>query len=246
MSSHTASLSACEARLEYHFRNSDLLRSALTHSSSATVRADSNERMEFLGDAVLGLVVCHELYDRLPAAMEGDLTKIKSAVVSRRICARVAERLRLTDSLILGQGMDLGDPLPRSLAAATLEAVIAAIFLDGGLDPARTFILANMGSELDAACASQHQFNYKSQLQQYAQRELGGSPQYEVLDEKGPDHAKCFEVAVIVRGRQLSVAWGPSKKEAEQIAALRALRAAGLIEARDESDEENDGDSLSY
>jgi len=218
-----------QGRIGYRFADIDLLRYALRHASSADHRRDSNERMEFLGDSVLGLVVCHALYERLPGALEGDMTKIKSAVVSRRCCARVAQELRLTDGLVLGQGMDAGPGLPGSLAAGTLEAVIAAIYLDGGLEPAREFVLRYMGDELDQATESRHHFNFKSQLQQWAQRETGSTPAYELLDEKGPDHSKCFEVAVTIGGRQLPSAWGPNKKEAEQKAARLALVALGEL-----------------
>jgi ribonuclease III len=230
------SLTASQTSIGYQFRNPDLLRYALRHASSASCRRESNERLEFLGDAVLGLVVCQTLYERLPDALEGDMTKIKSAVVSRRACARVANNLRLTDGLVLGQGMDCGEQLPSSLAAGTLEAVIAAIYMDGGLEPARDFILRHMDEELRAATASQHQFNYKSQLQQWAQRQLGGTPQYELLDEKGPDHAKCFEVAVSVNDQQFPSAWGPNKKEAEQKAARLALITVGELPASPDDD----------
>lgn len=223
------SLEACQNRIGYKFTDPCLLKAALTHASSANHRRDSNERMEFLGDAVLGLIVCQALYERLPNALEGDMTKIKSAVVSRRACARVAERLRLTAGLVLGQGMDNGEQLPKSLAAGTLEAVIAAVYLDGGLEAARDFILHHMEDELRRATDSQHQYNFKSQLQQWAQRELSATPIYELLDEKGPDHAKCFEVAVSVGGRQFPSAWGTTKKEAEQKAAGLALHAVGEV-----------------
>jgi len=222
-------LKACQERIGYQFANLDLLRSALRHASSANRRLDSNERMEFLGDAVLGLVICQILYERLPEALEGEMTKIKSAVVSRQACARAAERLQLTDGLVLGQGMDNGDHLPRSLAAGTLEAVIAAVYLDGGLSAARTFILEHMDKELQRATQSQHQFNFKSELQQWAQREMNTTPLYELLDEKGPDHSKCFEIAVTIGKRRFPSAWGPNKKEAEQKAAHLALVAVGEI-----------------
>lgn len=219
----------CQRHLNYRFRDVSLLQSALTHASSANSRRDSNERLEFLGDAVLDLVVCQELYERLPNSLEGDLTKIKSAVVSRRVCAQVADRLHLPEALTLGQGMVPDDHLPRSLAAAVLEAVIAAIYLDGGLDSAREFILAHMDREICQATQSDHQYNFKSQLQQHAQRHLNATPIYELLDEKGPDHAKCFEVAVSVGPRQFPGAWGPNKKEAEQKAAWLALKELGMV-----------------
>lgn len=132
--------------------------------------------------------------------------------------------------------MEGGEQLPRSLSAAVLEAVIAAVYLDGGLEPARKFILTHFDDELRATTQSDHQFNFKSQLQQYAQRELDATPEYDMLDEKGPDHAKCFEIAVTIGMRQFPSAWGPSKKEAEQKAALIALQTLGIVPA-DEDDE---------
>jgi ribonuclease-3 len=224
-----AALQNCQKAIGYQFRDLTLLKLALHHASSASCRRESNERLEFLGDAVLGLVVCQVLYQRLPEALEGDMTKIKSAVVSRRTCARVAQRMRLTEGLVLGQGMDNGELLPSSLAAGTFEAVIGAIYLDGGLDAARQFVLQHMDEDLQQAIVSQHQFNFKSQLQQWAQRQMSATPIYELLDEKGPDHAKCFEVAVSIGGRQFPSAWGPNKKEAEQKAARLALIALGEI-----------------
>jgi ribonuclease III len=224
-----AALESCQQSIGYQFQDVELLRFALRHASSANHRRDSNERLEFLGDAVLGLVVCHTLFERLPDALEGDMTKIKSAVVSRRTCARVAQNLHLTDGLVVGQGMDQGEQLPTSLSAGTLEAVIAAIYLDGGLPAAQQFILEHMAEPLAEATASQHQFNFKSHLQQWAQRNMNASPAYELLDEKGPDHAKCFEIAVTIGARQFPSAWGPNKKDAEQKAARIALIALGEI-----------------
>lgn len=240
-----AQIAACQKKIGYKFKSIQLLRAALTHSSSAGTRLESNERMEFLGDAVMGLVVCQVLYERLPTAHEGELTKIKSAVVSRKVCARVADRLRLADHMLLGQGMEAGDHLPKSLAACALEAVIAAVYLDGGIEPARELILRHMDDEIRAATGSQHQYNYKSQLQQHAQRNLNQTPLYEMLDEKGPDHARCFEVAVSIGDRQYPAAWGTNKKEAEQKAAKLALHRLGLIsddelEREDEASPESD------
>lgn len=229
-------LAVCQQRLGYSFTDLKLLDEALTHSSSADTRQDSNERMEFLGDAVLGLVICRELYDRLPSAMEGELTKIKSAVVSRRVCADVADELRLTDALMLGQGMSPGELLPRSLAAGTIEAIIAAIYIDGGIEAARKFILEHFAEKIDSVAGSEHQFNFKSQLQQYAQRQLNQTPEYELLDEKGPDHAKCFEIAVTIGSRTFPGAWGPSKKEAEQKAARLALESLGVLAVEPEDE----------
>jgi len=227
-------LGRCEAVIGHTFRDQQLLKCALTHSSVAESRAESNERLEFLGDAVLGLIVCDYLYTHYPAFLEGDLTKVKSAVVSRRTCAEVAAALGLPGLLNIGKGMISNSRLPESLAAAALEAIIAALFLDGGLDAAQTFVLKHMESHIRRAVASEHQENYKSKLQQHAQKDLTATPSYELLDEKGPDHSKCFEVAVNLNGRRFRSAWGTSKKEAEQRAAYNALVGLKLINPEQE------------
>jgi len=211
----------------YQFRDRDLLVTSLTHSSIADCRLDSNERLEFLGDAILGMVVCVHLYDRFPDWLEGDLTKAKSVLVSRRICAKIADEIGLTDLLILGNGIDARQNLPLSLRAAVLESVIGAIYLDGGAEPARTFILEVMDQHLQKAASNDHHGNYKSSLQHFAQRYMSATPIYEALDEQGPDHSKCFEVCVVIDGTRYPSAWGPTKKAAEQEAARRALDMLG-------------------
>lgn len=216
-------LAQAEALLHHSFRQPELLRTALTHSSVASSRLQSNERLEFLGDAVLGLIVCDELYRAHGEWDEGDLTKVKSMVVSRRICARIADDIGLTDLLILGNGMAGGLHLPVSLRAAVFEAVVGALYLDAGLDATRIFVLRVMGEHVNQCVASENQENYKSALQQFAQRYLQASPVYESLDEQGPDHSKCFEVGVVINGERYPSAWGPNKKQAEQEAARRAL-----------------------
>jgi ribonuclease-3 len=232
-----SALERCQRTFDYTFRDPNYLAMALTHSSVAANRLDSNERMEFLGDAVLGLVVCQELYERFAELMEGQMTKIKSSVVSRRTCAEIAEALDVMDLMFLGKGMPGPARLPSSVSAAVLEAIIGAIFLDGGLEPARRFILAKMGPFIDEAFANEHQRNYKSVLQQHAQRRWGSTPEYQLLDEKGPDHSKCFEVGVSIAGRHFTSAWGMSKKEAEQEAALRALKEMGVVKEDATADE---------
>jgi ribonuclease III len=223
-------LDKAEAALAYRFRNRSILATALTHASVANSRLESNERLEFLGDAILSLVVCNELYEKYPEFLEGELTKIKSAVVSRHTCALLAKQLGFPDLLFLGKGMSGRSQLPSSLAAAAFESMIAAIYIDSGeLGPARQFILNQMGEVIAIAAASEHQRNFKSQLQQHAQKHLGSTPLYEMLDEQGPDHSKCFEICVAIAGRRFSSAWGPSKKEAEQKAALSALRELGVV-----------------
>ena len=237
---HPDTLEAVQASLDYRFNDLALLASALTHASVADDRLASNERLEFLGDAILGLVICEELYQRFPEFLEGDLTRIKSVVVSRETCARVADRLGVVDHLNLGKGIIEAPHMPASLTACAYEALVGAIYLDGGLEPARRFILTHMDEEIARVMAGEHRLNYKSLLQQHAQHDLGATPQYELLDEKGPDHAKAFEVAVVIRGRRYPGAWGPSKKTAEQLAAMEALQVLGRLEEETQPVEEED------
>ena len=222
-----------EQIIGYRFANEQLLQEALTHSSVADHHLQSNERMEFLGDAVLGFVVCEQLFNQYPELREGDLTKIKSAVVSRKVCAMISDQIGLTDILSLGKGMSGRADLPSSISAAVFESVVAALYMDGGFDAARTFILQHMGPVIVEAEESAHQDNYKSLLQQHAQRAMSGLPTYALLDEKGPDHSKCFEVAVDIAGRRFPAAWGGSKKEAEQQAARNALVELGVVRPLD-------------
>ncbi|MHC4089068.1 MAG: ribonuclease III [Planctomycetota bacterium] len=233
-------LERAQEAVGYQFRDENLLLAALTHASAANTRLESNERLEFLGDAVLGLVVCQELFRRYGHYLEGELTKIKSVVVSRKTCADIVDRIGLGDLLLLGKGMREREGLPTSLKAAVFESLIAAVHLDGGLEAARKFILEYATEHIEAAAASENQQNYKSHLQQHAQRCMSGTPQYEELDEQGPDHSKCFEVCVRIGGQRFPSAWGSSKKEAEQLAALRALQELRLTDERDESYEEAD------
>ncbi len=222
-----------EKILGYTFRNPDLLKESLTHASIATNRLTSNERMEFLGDAVLGLVVCEALYLRFPQYLEGDLTKVKSAVVSRRTCAEVSIETGLVDLLIIGKGISSREAMPSSLAAAVYESIVAAIYLDGGFEVVKEYVLRTMTPKIEVIASNAHQENYKAVLQQHAQKLLGATPIYELLDEKGPDHSKCFEVCVTVDGRRFTSAWGPNKKMAEQKAALLALEELGVFDPKE-------------
>jgi ribonuclease-3 len=222
-------LDRCQAAIGYKFKNPAILASALTHASIANHRLESNERLEFLGDSILGLVVCWYLFENYPEYLEGELTKIKSSVVSRRTCAEMSDKLGLPEWLYLGKGIASRAKLPPSLSAAVFEALIAALALDAGMDFTRAFILKQIVPYIEAAVASEHQQNFKSQLQQHAQKEFSATPIYELLDEKGPDHSKCFEVAVCVAGRRFPSAWGPSKKESEQKAAFNALVELNLL-----------------
>ena len=216
-------LAACEQRIGYEFSDKGLLRAALTHASGAHHRLASNERLEFLGDAILGAVVCELLYHRYPHYLEGDLTKIKSIVVSRRTCAKISEALRMQEFLILGKGMATHPTVPASLLADVFESLIAAVYLDSGDQAARGFIQEYVEPEIDLAVGGEVGENYKSLLQQLAQREHGTTPTYQLLDEKGPDHSKCFKISAQVGSHRYQAAWGRNKKEAEQHAARNAL-----------------------
>jgi ribonuclease-3 len=224
-SHETEILEECQKAISYAFQHLEILRSALTHASGANTRQASNERLEFLGDAVLGLVVCEHLFSRFPEYQEGDLTKIKSVVVSRRTCARISRLLNLGDFLFLGKGMHADSAVPANMLADVFESLIAAVYLDGGIEAARGFILRYLGPEIEQVAESAHGGNYKSLLQQVAQREFGATPLYQLLDEKGPDHSKCFKIAAVVDRFSYPAAWGRNKKEAEQKAAMNALAA---------------------
>lgn len=219
-----------ETALRHTFNNAETLRLAFRHASVSESRQDSNERMEFLGDAILGMIVCRRIYERFPESLEGEMTKIKSLAVSRKTCAKMARDLGLEKHISVGKGMLTHDRLPSSLAAAILESSIAALYLDGGMDAANQFLEPLIDPLIDAAMDSGHQHNFKSVLQQHAQQEMGCSPQYVILGEKGPDHAKAFRVGVELAGEQYEPCWGQSKKQAEQQAALNALCTLGLIE----------------
>ncbi|MCU0706080.1 MAG: ribonuclease III [Fimbriiglobus sp.] len=216
-------LEDCQNTIGYTFANPQLLRAALTHTSGANTRQASNERMEFLGDSVLGLITCEQLYSRFPAYQEGDLTKVKSVVVSRKTCAQFSRELGLGRYLILGKGLSGTVEVPSNILADVFEALVAAVFLDGGYDAARQFVLEFIEPEIDAVAEAAVASNAKSQLQTLAQKEYGDPPRYVVLDEQGPDHDKCFRIAAEIGGVQYTPVWGRNKKETELRAAQNAV-----------------------
>jgi len=218
-----AILDECQEAIGYRFKRPELLRAALTHTSGANTRGASNERLEFLGDSVLGLVTCEQLYLRFPDYQEGDLTKVKSVVVSRKTCAQFSRELGLGDFLFLGRGVSTHGEMPSNMLADVYESLVASIFLDGGWEEAKAFVLRFIGPEVDRVAGDALGANSKSMLQQVAQREFGGTPRYYLLDEQGPDHDKCFKVAAEVNDHKFPPAWGNTKKEAELKAALNAL-----------------------
>jgi ribonuclease-3 len=223
--------SEIEEILHYHFSDPGLLEKAFMHSSSVDNRKLSNERQEFLGDSVLGMVICQKLFEKFPSYLEGELTKMKSSLVSRRMCADIASEMGLIDFISVGKGMKKSSSINGSVAAGLLEAVICAIYLDGGFEAAQEFILRIFRDYLENADDDMLINNCKSILQQHAQKSMDTTPHYNLLDEKGPDHDKCFEVQVSIKGRQFKSGWGKTKKQAEQKAARNALRELNIIKS---------------
>ena len=215
-------LEDCEQALGYEFKDRSLLETCLTHASICKTRLSSNERLEFLGDAVLGLAVCQLLFERYPEQSEGELTRIKSIVVSRETCTLVAQGIGLDHHVRLGKGLMQGEMIPASIISGVLESVIAGIYLDGGLEEARKFIERVLDAEIEIAAEKSHSKNFKSLLQQVSQKSYGLTPKYNLLDEKGPDHLKCFKVSASIGEKNYAPAWGANKKEAEQKAATNA------------------------
>ena len=216
-------LEHCQEVLDYRFKDPTYLREALTHASGADHRLVSNERLEFLGDAILGAIVCELLFRKFPEYLEGELTRVKSVVVSRRTCAKISQTLGFDEFLVLGKGMGSQEETPSSVLADVFESLIGAIYLDGGMEAAKRFIVRHIEAEIDATVEGQGGINYKSNLQQVAQRQFGETPTYLLLDEKGPDHSKCFKISAQIGRQRYAPAWGRNKKDAEQRAAMNAL-----------------------
>jgi len=216
-----------EGKLAYIFRDASLCETALTHKSwmnesQETARTD-NERLEFLGDAVLALVTSDLLMRRFPEQPEGDLSKARAAIVNESGLARVAEMLLLGQWIFLGRGEEqAGGRQKRSLLANAFEALIGAIYLDGGFSAAFE-VTERLFSPIIAEVPTAASKDYKSRLQEIAQAKLQMAPSYTVLSEQGPDHAKTFEVAILIGEKEYGRAFGRSKKEAQQNAAERAL-----------------------
>ena len=218
-----------QTAIAYRFRDRGLLEHAMTHTSRANEDVSGgvvdNESLEFLGDAVLGFVVADLLFREFPECDEGEKSKMKAMLVSTATLARVAERLRLGDHLLLGRGEEkTGGRRKQALLADGCEALIAAMYLDGGIEQASAFIVRELGGFIDDlrrdGVSAQ---DYKSTLQELVQGRNRPLPEYRVIGAVGPDHQKLFDVEVLVAGEPLARATGPSKKEAEQEAARLAL-----------------------
>ncbi len=217
-----------QARIDYFFKDRGLLEHALTHKSRAAEDATGgvadNESLEFLGDAVLGLVVADLLFQQYPDYSEGQKSKVKAAVVSTQALARRAEDIQLGDHLILGRGEEkTGGRFKQALLADAYEALIAGIYLDGGLDAAKAFLRRELKEAIDAGVAQTFAPDYNSALQERLQALGVPLPEYRLSGSEGPDHRKTFSIEVVVHGEVLGTATGRAKKEAEQEAARLAL-----------------------
>lgn len=228
-----ALLSLC-GRLGVRFNDLRLLNQALMHRSyvhdADLGRGESNERMEFLGDAVLGLLVNEHLYAQYAKRQEGRLTKIKSLVVSEAVLSRTAEEVGLGEFILLSDNERTSGGAQRaSIIADAFEAVIGAVYLDSGLQSARRFVRQHILSSIDELLEVEEYKNYKSIVQEYAQKEFGARPRYRVVSAKGPEHERTFFVELRLGGRALGRGEGKNKKEAEQMAARSALAKLGLV-----------------
>jgi len=211
-------------RLGYFFKDSSLLKQALTHRSSLQEGETSNERLEFLGDSILGLLISFFLYKNFPDKSEGELTKLKATLVSEPSLNLVASSLGLGKYIFLSAEEEKsGGREKASIISDAFEAIIGAIFLDGGLNQAEKVVQGQIFSRFSDLTHESIFYNYKGELLEYLQATDLGLPRYEVMEEEGPDHQKIFTIAVIIKGKKMGVGKGTSKKDAEQSAAKEAL-----------------------
>jgi len=218
-----------QRKINYHFNDVDLLRVALTHRSFAKAGEKdwlpSNERLEFLGDSVLGLVVSDFLYGKYPNKLEGGLTRLKSLLVNETTLYRTAQLLDLGKYILVSDEEERAGGRERaSINADAFEAVIGAIYIDGGLVAVRPIVNRYILTQVDKIAADRAFRNYKGELLELLQSRGAGMPRYEVVSEEGPDHDKTFVVAVYCNGENIGTGAGLSKKDAEQKAAGQALK----------------------
>ncbi len=217
-----------EKKLGFKFKDEDLLTEALTHRSYLnelpSARVPHNERLEYLGDAVLELIVTEELFLKFPKFPEGKLTVLRAALVNYQILARVAEKLGLQDFMLMSRGerKDLGKAREVILANA-IEAVIGGMYLDQGMEKVRPFVKKNVMSNLDEVMTTRSYKDAKSELQEFVQEKMKLTPTYKMLSEEGPAHKRVFTMGVYFQGKLIAEGEGASKQEAELVAAKNAL-----------------------
>ena len=218
-------LEIIEKNIEYNFKNKNLLKTALTHTSYAYEHnVESNEKLEFLGDSILEFVSSEYMYNKYTQLKEGEMTKVRATVVCEKSLYKIATKHNFGDFLYLGNSEKYsgGNKRP-AILADSVEAVIAAIFLDGGLEPAKKFIIENLEDEIEVASKHVGEKDYKTVLQEELQKEKNVKIEYKIIKELGPDHNKTFEAEVCLNGKVLATGIGKSKKEAEMQAAKIAL-----------------------
>ncbi len=227
-------LPALKEKLGFPWRDESLLRLALTHGSftyeQKKPEIEDNQRLEFLGDAVLELAVSTYLYHKFPGYSEGELTRLRAALVCEPTLVKVAKELDLGKCLLMGRGEERSGGRERpSILADALEALLGAVYLDQGLERASKFILAYLEPILGDILEGKATRDYKTELQEILQKKASDPVNYVIVNEKGPDHDKIFTAAVVYLGREIGRGVGHSKKEAEQQAARLALEKLGLI-----------------
>lgn len=210
--------------LGYSFKNKELLKTALTHSSYANEKhCECNERLEFLGDSVLSIIISEYLFRNMPSVNEGELSKIRASLVCEQSLADFSRQLKLGDELLLGRGEDAtGGRNRASILSDAFEAVLAAIYLDSDIYTAEKWVVKIMASSLELALKGKTYHDYKTMLQEYVQK-AGKTISYETVSENGPEHNKAFEVNVLINEKCIASGHGLSKKDAEQNAAKSAL-----------------------
>ncbi len=215
-----------EKELGYTFKQKELLKKALTHTSYAyEKKVDSNEKLEFLGDSILEFISSKYLYNNYPKLKEGEMTKVRATVVCEKSLYKIAKKHNFSDFLYLGKSEQItGGKNRPAILADSVEAVIAAIYLDGGLEQAENFIVTNLKDEIEIATKHVGDKDYKTVLQEKLQEHGDVKIVYEITKEKGPDHDKSFEAQVSVNGKVLAKGKGKSKKEAHMQAAKKALK----------------------
>lgn len=217
--------SKLEKEIGYEFKNKILLETALTHTSYAyEKKKQSNEKLEFLGDSILEFVSSEYIFHNYPKLKEGEMTKVRASVVCEKSLHEIAKMHNFSDFLYLGKSERISQKEVRpAIMADSVEAVIAAIFLDGGLEPAKEFIIKNLAKPIENATKHIGQKDYKTVLQEILQKNGNVDIEYEIIDERGPDHEKLFTAEVKVDDKVLATGEGKSKKLAEMQAAQKAL-----------------------
>jgi ribonuclease III len=226
-----------QKRLGYRFRNLALLRQSLTHRSFANESGDpefeDNEKLEFLGDSIIGFVISDLLYQAFPQFREGDLSRVKSHVVSEPFLARLARELDLGTFLLLGKGESAsGGHKKSSLLSNCYEALVAAIYLDGGIGPAWDFLIRCFKDRIEFLIRNRRILDHKSLLQEHSQEMFNCIPLYRLRRITGPDHDRTFEITLMIKGEVFSIGTGKNRKEAEQAAAKAALSRLNINERR--------------